>query len=160
MSVACWPHLARRASSRTFAMRKALILIASQLLFFVMSNAAEPVQKAIVLQNKDGKHMGFMLTHLRPTEKEGDYQGECVFTLLPTNSDLIETDLGILISELKVAGEHSCHMTVGTNRTDLVVTPKKLPELTLVIASNGKGSLSKKERGVVSQIGLVEFTKK
>jgi hypothetical protein len=139
---------------------KALILIASQLLIFIMSNAAEPVQTAIVLQNKDGKHMGFMLTHLRPTAKEGDYHGECVFTLLPTSSDLIETDLGILISELKVAGEHSCRMVVGTNKTEFVVASKKLPKLTLVIASNGKGTLSKTEHGVVSQIGLVEFAKK
>ena len=139
---------------------KSLFITLCITLFFTVTDAADSVEKAIVLQNKEGKHMGFMLAHLKPAAKEGDYQGECVFMLLPTSADLIETDLGILISELKVAGEHRCRMSVVTNETKFVVTPQRLPELTLVIASNGKGTLSKREHGALSQIGLVEFAKK
>jgi len=139
---------------------KACLSIACALLCFVMTNAAEPVQKAIALQNKEARHMGFMLTHLNPTGTNGEFAGECVFTLLPTSSDLIETELGILISELKVAGEHPCRMRTVTNHTEIIVTPKKLPELILHIAPTGKGTLSKKQNGVVSRIGLVEFARK
>jgi len=121
---------------------------------------AETVQKAIALQNMQAEHMGFMLTHLNPTGTNGEFSGDCVFMLLPFSSDLSETELGILISELKVAGEHPCSMRTITNQTEIVVTPKKLPELILVITPTGKGTLSKKENGVVSQIGLVEFAEK
>jgi hypothetical protein len=104
--------------------------------------------------------MGFMLTHLNPTAQDGEYQGECVFMLLPKTSDLIDTKLGILISELKVAGEHTCRMHVTTNGTEFLVSPRKLPELMLVINKHGKGTLSIRENGVTNQIGLVEFAKK
>jgi hypothetical protein len=139
---------------------RAPLSIVCILLSFFMTNAAEPVQKAIALQNMQAKHMGLMLTHLNPTETNGVLSGDCVFMLLPSSTDLIETELGILISELKVAGEHPCSMRTITNHTEIVVTPKKLPELVLVITPTGKGTLSKKENGVVYQIGLVEFAKK
>src|SRR5436309_321435 len=129
---------------------KTRLFIACALLCFVMTNAAESVQKAIVLQNKEAKHMGFMLTHLTPTGTNGLLVGDCVFMLLPSNTDLIETELGILISELKVAGEHPCTMRTLTNHTEIIVTPKKLPELILAIEQSGKGTLSKKEKGVIS----------
>ena len=136
---------------------KALLFIACILLSFPMTNAAEPVEKAIVLQNMQAKHMGFMLTHLKPSGADEVFSGDCVFILLPSSSDLMETELGILISELKVAGEHPCSMSITNNHTEIVVRPKKLPELILSITPAGKGTLSKKENGVVSQIGLVEF---
>lgn len=139
---------------------KPLVLIACILSVLYMSSASEPVQKAIVLQNMEAKHMGFMLTHLKPTAKHGEYQGECVFMLLPRDPELIETKLGVLISELKVAGEHACRMSVITNETRVVVSPRSLPELVLVIRKDGKGTLSKREHGVDTQIGLAEFAKK
>src|SRR6266478_2715508 len=120
---------------------KAILSLACTLWYFTMTDAAEPVQNAIALQNKEGKHMGFMLTHLNPTATNGEYTGDCVFMLVPSSGDLIETDLGVLISELKVAGEHPCSMHTITNHTEIVVTPKKLPELILVITPTGKGTL-------------------
>jgi hypothetical protein len=139
---------------------RAILTIACTLVCFGMANAVEPEHKAIVLQNGDAKLMGFMLVHWNPTATKGEYTGDCVFMLLPTDSDLIETELGILISELKVAGEHPCSMRTVINHTQIVVTPKKLPQLILDIAPTGKGTLSMKERGEASRIGLVEFTKK
>jgi hypothetical protein len=59
-----------------------------------------------------------------------------------------------------VVRRHGTYSITRINHTEIVVTPKKLPELILVIAPTGKGTLSKKENGVISKIGLVEFAKK
>ena len=55
------------------------------------------------LETKDGTHVGFVLGS--PSFKAE--AGECVFMLLPQKPDAVNTALGVAISELKVAGEHS-----------------------------------------------------
>lgn len=54
------------------------------------------------LQTTNGAHIGFALG--APSFKvEG---GDCVFMLLPMTAEGVDTPLGRVISELKVAGEH------------------------------------------------------
>jgi hypothetical protein len=54
------------------------------------------------LQSTNGDHIGFALG--APSFKVES--GECVFMLLPMTTEGIDTPLGRVISELKVAGEH------------------------------------------------------
>ncbi len=134
--------------------------IAAFLILQAMCMASEPVQKAIVIKNLKGEHMGFMLSSLKATEKAGEFRGECVFMLLPKDAGLIETELGIIISELKVAGENPCRMQVGKDKSELWVGAKNLPPVTLVMDSSGKGFMSTTEEGISSNVGIVEFTTK
>lgn len=58
---------------------------------------------SFVLETKDGVLTGFMLGS--PDFKTD--AGDCVFILSPESSSVVETPLGVAISELKVTGEHS-----------------------------------------------------
>lgn len=61
------------------------------------------------LETKDGTHVGFVLGS--PSFKAET--GECVFMLLPQKPDAVNTALGVAISELKVAGEHTWKKSSG-----------------------------------------------
>jgi len=58
--------------------------------------------KGFALQTPNSAHVGLVLA--APNFKES--VGDCVFMLLPEEADLVDSPLGILISELKVTGEH------------------------------------------------------
>ena len=58
--------------------------------------------KGFALQTPSGAHVGFVLGAPNFKEEIGD----CVFMFLPEEADLVDSPLGILISGLKVAGEH------------------------------------------------------
>lgn len=53
------------------------------------------------LQSKEGEHVGFMLGSPSFRSEAGD----CVFMLLPEKPELVDSQLGIAIADLKVAGE-------------------------------------------------------
>lgn len=73
------------------------------LALFIGSKAvAMDFTNGFVLETQDGAHVGFVLGS--PSFKVN--AGECVFMLAPGTVDVIETPLGIAISELKVTGEH------------------------------------------------------
>jgi hypothetical protein len=72
-------------------------------LLFNSPVSAMEFTRGLVLETNDGVHVGFALGS--PSFK-GD-SGECVFMLLPASAGVIETPLGIIVSELKVAGEQS-----------------------------------------------------
>ncbi len=55
--------------------------------------------KAMVLKTIDGRHVGFML--LTPNSGES---GECVFSLSASSAEVIDSNLGVVLSELKVSG--------------------------------------------------------
>uniref|UniRef100_UPI004048656A hypothetical protein n=1 Tax=Shewanella baltica TaxID=62322 RepID=UPI004048656A len=74
------------------------------LIFLIASSGAFCMEytKGFALQTPSGTHVGFVLG--APSFKE--QIGDCVFMLLPEEADLVDSPLGILISELKVTGEH------------------------------------------------------
>jgi len=57
--------------------------------------------KGFALTTNDGVHVGFSLGSPSYQASSGD----CVFMLMPQTAEVIETPLGIAISELKVRGE-------------------------------------------------------
>ena len=58
--------------------------------------------KGFAIQTPSGEHVGFVLA--APTFNA--QSGDCVFMLMPKDPGLVESPLGIVISERKVAGEH------------------------------------------------------
>ena len=72
-------------------------------LVFSSKVSAMEFTKGFVLETSEGVHTGFILGS--PSFKVDS--GDCVFMLLPTSIDVIETSLGIVISELKVGREQS-----------------------------------------------------
>lgn len=73
-------------------------------LFVVFSSSASCMEytKGFALQTVDGEHVGFVLA--APSFRENS--GDCVFILLPMESELVYSPLGESISNRKVAGEH------------------------------------------------------
>jgi hypothetical protein len=71
-------------------------------LFTVQASAME-FTNGFVLESKEGVLAGFALAS---PDFKGD-GGECIFMLQPASVSVIETPLGIAISELRVSGEHS-----------------------------------------------------
>ena len=63
--------------------------------------ASEP-PKAIVLQTSDKQHIGFTLFH----PDFGASEGDCVFVIVPKNSDLFESKEVSILLDIKEAGEH------------------------------------------------------
>lgn len=78
------------------------ILTAILALFVGFEAVAIEFANGFALETNEGTHVGFMLGS--PSFKVNG--GDCVFMLQPTTAEVIETPLGIIISELKVAGEH------------------------------------------------------
>ena len=63
--------------------------------------ASEP-PKAIVLQTSDEQHIGFTLFH----PDFGANNGDCVFVIVPKNSDLFDSKEVSILLDIKEAGEH------------------------------------------------------
>jgi hypothetical protein len=82
------------------AMKSATLLLS--FLFTAQASAME-FTNGFVLESKAGVLAGFVLAS--PNFK-GD-GGNCIFMLHPASVSVIETPLGIVISELKVSGEHA-----------------------------------------------------
>ncbi len=106
------------------------------LALFIGSKAvAMDFTNGFVLETQDGAHVGFALGS--PNFKVN--AGDCVFMLAPGIVDVIETPLGIAISELKVSGEHPWKKENG----DILVLEGKRVLVTishtgLVLDMNGK----------------------
>ena len=67
--------------------------------------------------------------------------GDCVFMLSPSSTAGIDSDMGIVVSELKVSGEHRFKATVLDGGIHLVVIPVALPEIELRLNSSFAGSV-------------------
>lgn len=81
--------------------------------------------KVMALWSNEGDHTGFML--LAP--KSGSEAGDCVFLLSPSSNEGIDSDLGMVVSELKVAGEHKFKIDTSNDGLRLSVTPTEYPEV-------------------------------
>jgi hypothetical protein len=126
-------------------------------------SAAEPSftpPKVIVLKTTEGEQVGFMLTSMHASAGTSDFEGECVFSLMPTNTAVIESELGVITSELKMAGEHPCRMKLSDDKSEIWVTPKELPSLTLTFDAKGDGVISTTEQGKTRNVGKALLMKK
>ena len=77
-------------------------LIAVLLAMTSLIASAMEYTKGFAIQTPSGEHVGFVLA--APTFNA--QSGDCVFMLMPKDPGLVESPLGIVISERKVAGEH------------------------------------------------------
>jgi hypothetical protein len=108
--------------------------------------------KVITLATPGGVRVGLML--LAPDEENS---GGCVFMLLPVSSTVIESDMGIVISELKVAGEHRFIAKALDNGIDVLVVPTGLPQVQLQLNHEFKGSVFTDFGGTIKCIGSAEL---
>lgn len=139
--------------------RRVVSFILITILWVCVEVAAEEHPNMIVIKNTNDQPVGFMLTNMRPTTDSSILEGECAFVLLPKDAKLVDSELGIIISELKVAGEHACRMKISNGGIETWVTPKTLPSLSLTLDSEGKGTISTTEQGATRKIGNTEAGK-
>ncbi|WDM66152.1 hypothetical protein [Xanthomonas cucurbitae] len=88
------------------------------------------IPKVILLLSERGERVGVLL--LAPDNLGAG--GSCVFMLLPSSSACIDSDMGIVVSELKVAGEHRFQVMASSSGIDLVVLQADLPHIELKLA--------------------------
>ena len=108
--------------------------------------------KVIALLSTQGDQTGFMLLAPDATGTSGD----CVFMLSPSDLAGIESDMGIVVSELKVAGEHRFNATAQDGGITLVVTPVGLPQVDMLLNSQFSGRVHTDFCGTVKCIGSAE----
>lgn len=80
-------------------------------MLFAMGTMAQAMDytNGYALETKDGTHVGFVLGS--PSFKVE--AGDCVFMFLPQKAEAGNSALGVTISELKVAGEHTWKKSNG-----------------------------------------------
>ena len=110
------------------------------------------VPKVISMSSTQGDRVGVML--LAPDET--GTTGDCVFMLSPSNTACIDSDMGVVISELKVSGEHRFKATSLNGGINLVVSPVALPEIELRLNSDFTGSVLTDFGGATKCIGSAE----
>ena len=108
--------------------------------------------KVISFSSMQGDHAGFML--LAPNV--GGETGTCVFMLTPTSSVGIDSDMGVIISELKVAGEHQFKFMAVSGGFSLTVFPRELPEVELQLNNELNGGVISIMRGIKQRVGSAE----
>ncbi|MGE0083855.1 MAG: hypothetical protein AB7S75_05485 [Desulfococcaceae bacterium] len=114
------------------------------------------IPKALTLYSDNGDHAGFMLI----APKEGDESGDCVFMLTPVSVEGIDSNLGIVVSELKVAGEHKFSCLQTNQGYELTVHPKGLPVVTLLLNTEFSGEIYTEFDGTNKCIGTAKPAKK
>lgn len=107
------------------------------------------IPKALILYSSDGDHAGFMLVDA----EEGGASGNCVFMLSPVSAEGIESDLGVVVSDLKVAGEHRFVSSESGGAIELAVHPKGLPVVRLCLDADFAGTVHTEFDGVERCIG-------
>ena len=110
------------------------------------------IPKVISLLSTQGDRAGVMLLAPDHTGARGD----CVFMLSPSSIAGVDSDMGVVVSELKVSGEHRFQATVLDSAVTLVVLPVDLPKLELRLNDNFTGSVLTDFGGVTRCIGSAE----
>lgn len=121
--------------------------------------AANDAPQAIALKTLKTEQVGFVLTAVNPKAK-GEFAGECIVMPVPQAPGLLDSELGALIAALKAAGEHPCRMVIAAGKTEVFITPAKLPEVRIVLDASGAGTLTVVKDGTPHQLGLAEHSKK
>ncbi|MEM7346681.1 MAG: hypothetical protein AAF485_20755 [Chloroflexota bacterium] len=97
----------------------------------------DEIPRAISLWSTEGHHAGFMLC----SYEQGNTGGSCVFMLTPISIEGVNSDMGIIVSELKTDGEQIFIVTKADNDFELTVLSERLPELVIQFDSSFKGKI-------------------
>ena len=116
----------------------------------------DKLPQAIALLTLNHERVGFVLLAVE-SHDEQSYTGDCVFSMMPENADVIESALGVIISELKIAGEHSCRILVIGKRLELTVTPRGLPQVRMILDPDDQNAIFTLWEGKEQQVGIVGF---
>ena len=107
------------------------------------------IPKAISLWSCEGDHAGFML--LAPDA--GNVSGNCVFMLTPASCAGIESEMGIVVSELKETGEHCFRLASADTGRALTVFTDGFPDVLFHIDEKFSGDVFTEMDGVVKCVG-------
>lgn len=94
------------------------------------------IPKAVNLFSEEGHHAGFML--LAASSEIG---GDCVFMLSPVSKEGVDSQFGMIVSELKVGGEHEFVCTETESGVELTVQPQGLPQVSFVLNHEFEGEV-------------------
>ncbi|EGQ8146190.1 hypothetical protein GKA54_14395 [Vibrio parahaemolyticus] len=108
--------------------------------------------KAMVLKTIYGRHLGFML--LAPNSGES---GECVFSLSASSAEVIDSNLGVVLSELKVSGEHKYVVETIKDGYLINIAPIGLPNVQVQLNHQFSGDIVTDIEGRVACIGTAEL---
>ncbi|MFB2649889.1 hypothetical protein [Shewanella mangrovisoli] len=112
--------------------------------------------KALSLWSDKGDHAGFMLLAC----DSGSTQGDCVFMLSPASTEGIDSDLGIVVSELKAAGEHKFESHKNDDGFEIRVLPAGFPEVVFKLNNEFSGQVITEFNEKIVCIGSSEPVKK
>ena len=107
------------------------------------------IPSTLALWSEQNDHAGFVL--FAPGDEATN--GDCVFMLSPISSKGIDSDLGLIVSELKVAGEHPYQINVHANGIKVTISPEALPELVISFDSELTGTVVTEYEGNTSCVG-------
>ena len=110
----------------------------------------------MVLKSLEGDHAGFMLLSAAPGAESGD----CVFMLAPISTKGIDSNLGVVVSELKVAGEHKFKIDTQVDGVVITVMPAGFPEVVFTLNRQFSGHIATDFGGQNVCIGSAEPAKK
>jgi len=105
--------------------------------------------KVIWLTTPRGERVGAMLL---ASESGGD-RGDCVFISSSKSPAGIESDLGVVISELRASGEHRFTCNSDGTGFRLTVTPLGLPKVHIRLDESFSGGVYTDLGGAVFNIG-------
>ena len=90
--------------------------------------------KAIVLQTLDGtQHIGFILCAIPP----GDVEGDCMFSIVPDNAELLEDPEVIQLLDRRDQGESQIELSEDTR--SLVIRSHRLDNMFVQFEADGIG---------------------
>ena len=110
------------------------------------------IPKVISLASAQGDRVGVLM--LAPGAGNG--AGDCIFMLSPTSSAGIDSDMGLVVSELKVTGEHRYSVTALNDGVRLIVLPEGMPKVEFHLNHEFKGNVLTEFGGAIKCIGSAE----
>jgi len=114
------------------------------------------IPKAMSLWSEQGHHAGLMLLASEPGAESGD----CVFMLSPSSTEGIDSDLGIVVSELKSAGEHKFQACKTHDGFEIKVLPEDHPEIICKLDCQFSGQVITEFGDKYAAIGSIEPAQK
>jgi len=79
--------------------------------------------------------------------------------LSPVSAEGIDSEMGIVVSELKVAGEQQFHIKRNESGYELTVKPRELPEVVFKLNTGFEGDVFTEFNGPITTIGTANPAK-
>ncbi|MHC2067193.1 hypothetical protein ACYFX5_06965 [Bremerella sp. T1] len=111
--------------------------------------------KSFNLFSGEGHHAGFMLLSPRSAS-----EGDCVFMLSPFSADGIDSRLGLVVSELKVGGEHRFEFAEVEGGFQMTLQPDGFPAVRFQFDEEYSGEIFTEFDGKEVGIGTASPAKK